>query len=143
MARVTVEDCITRVPNRFELVLIASQRVNEIATGAPLAVDRDNDKNSVIALREIAEDKVSLDALKEDLVRAFQIHHEDDADEREAVEALSQEKDWLEQNESGNIEEEIAEDALTVVEDIDTPEALEDADITDEDLSYLEDAEIH
>lgn len=143
MARVTVEDCITRVPNRFELVLVASQRVNEITTGAPLAVDRDNDKNSVVALREIAEDKVSLDALKEDLVRAFQTHHEDDADEREAVEALSQEKDWLEDNEGANIVEEIAEDALTVVEEIDAPEGLGDEDIIDEDLSDMEDGEAH
>lgn len=129
MARVTVEDCITKVPNRFELVLVASQRVNEISTGAPLAVDRDNDKNSVVSLREIAEDKVSLDALKEGLVRAFQTQHEDDVDELEAVEALNQEKDWLQGNEGGNINEEISEDALTVVDEIDSPETLEDAPV--------------
>ena len=60
MARVTIEDCILKVSNPFELVLLSAQRVHEVATGAPLTVDRDNDKNSVIALREIAEGTVSL-----------------------------------------------------------------------------------
>jgi DNA-directed RNA polymerase subunit omega len=135
MARVTVEDCITKVPNRFDLVLIASQRVHEISTGAPLTLEKDNDKNSVIALREIAEGTVAVDSLKEGLVQSFQTHVEEDEEEKQAVEALSEENSWLTGEESGNISEEIEEDALTIVDDLEaneqdegitTPETLED-----------------
>ena len=63
MARVTVEDCVVKVPNRFELVLVAAQRAREITSGAPLSVDRDDDKNPVVALREIADDTIELDHL--------------------------------------------------------------------------------
>ena len=69
MARVTVEDCVERVPNRFELVLLAAQRARNIARGEELHVDRDEDKNPVVALREIADDKVKFDALEQDLIR--------------------------------------------------------------------------
>ena len=62
MARVTVEDCVDKVPNRFELVMLAAHRAREIATGAPLSVDRDNDKNPVVSLREIADETQSADA---------------------------------------------------------------------------------
>jgi len=71
MARVTVEDCILHVPNRFELVLLASQRAKQITSGNPLTIDRDNDKDSVVSLREIADQTISLDALQEDLVQGF------------------------------------------------------------------------
>lgn len=71
MARVTVEDCILEVPNRFELVLLASQRAKQIGSGNPLTIDRDNDKDSVVSLREIADKTVSLPALEEDLVQSF------------------------------------------------------------------------
>lgn len=71
MARVTVEDCILNVPNRFELVLLSSQRAKQISSGTPLTVDRDNDKDAVVALREIADKTVSLDQLQEDLVQSF------------------------------------------------------------------------
>ena len=71
MARVTVEDCIEKVPNRFELVLYASQRARNISRGEELKVDRDNDKNPVVALREIAQEKLTLDHLKDDLVRSL------------------------------------------------------------------------
>ena len=64
MARVTVEDCVPKVPNRFELVLLAAQRAREITAGGPLTLDRDDDKNPVVALREIAEETISLDHLK-------------------------------------------------------------------------------
>ncbi len=76
MARVTVEDCVLKVPNRFELVLLAAQRAREITSGAPLSVDRDDDKNPVVALREIAEETVGLDHLQESLVRGMQKHIE-------------------------------------------------------------------
>ncbi|HTT80114.1 MAG TPA: DNA-directed RNA polymerase subunit omega [Stellaceae bacterium] len=72
MARVTVEDCVIKVPNRFELVLLAAQRAREITAGAPLSLDRDDDKNPVVALREIADETVGLDHLKDSLVRGLQ-----------------------------------------------------------------------
>ena len=81
MARVTVEDCVVKVPNRFELVLVAAQRAREITSGAPLSVDRDNDKNPVVALREIAEETVQLDHLKDAVVRGMQKHVEMDEPE--------------------------------------------------------------
>ena len=72
MARVTVEDCVLKVPNRFELVLLAAQRAKNISAGAALTVDRDRDKNPVVALREIAEDKIALDDLRNTLVTGMQ-----------------------------------------------------------------------
>ena len=72
MARVTVEDCIVKIPNRFELVMSAAQRTRDISAGAELTVDRDNDKNPVVSLREIADETVSLDGLKESLIRGSQ-----------------------------------------------------------------------
>lgn len=72
MARVTVEDCVLRIPNRFELVMLAAQRARHISAGAPLVVDRDNDKNPVVALREIAEDAVALDSLEESVIKGMQ-----------------------------------------------------------------------
>ena len=72
MARVTVEDCVLKIPNRFELVMLAAQRARHISAGAPLAVDRDNDKNPVVALREIAEEAVTLPELEESLIKGMQ-----------------------------------------------------------------------
>lgn len=71
MARVTVEDCVERIPNRFELVLFAAQRARNLARGEELTVDRDNDKNPVVALREIAEETISLPKLEQDLIKSF------------------------------------------------------------------------
>jgi len=81
MARVTVEDCVVKVPNRFELVLLAAQRAREISSGAPLSIDRDDDKNPVVALREIADETVGLDHLKTSVVRGMQKHVEIDEPE--------------------------------------------------------------
>ena len=72
MARVTVEDCVLKVANRFELVLLAAQRAREITSGAPLTLDRDDDKNPVVALREIADETIALDHLKDSVVRGMQ-----------------------------------------------------------------------
>lgn len=74
MARITVEDCVEVVPNRFELVMFAARRARDISSGAQLTVPRDNDKNSVIALREIAEKRVSLESLQDNLVKSMQRH---------------------------------------------------------------------
>lgn len=81
MARVTVEDCVVKVPNRFDLVLVAAQRAREITAGAPLTLDRDDDKNPVVALREIADDAVPLDRLQDSLIRGMQKHVEIDEPE--------------------------------------------------------------
>ena len=86
MARVTVEDCVLRVPNRFELVMLAAQRARDISSGASLTVERDNDKNPVVALREIAEGTVSLDALKNSLIQSLQKQTEQDEPEEDVVE---------------------------------------------------------
>jgi DNA-directed RNA polymerase subunit omega len=85
MARVTVEDCVDKVPNRFELVLLASHRARMISSGAPLTVDRDNDKNPVVALREIADTTVAPDDLKEDLIHSLQKYVEVDEPETDTV----------------------------------------------------------
>ena len=81
MARVTVEDCIDKVENRFDLVLLASHRARLISSGAPITIDRDNDKNPVVALREIAETTISPDDLKEELVHSLQKYVEVDEPE--------------------------------------------------------------
>lgn len=71
MARVTVEDCVRKVPNRFDLVVIAAQRARQIAAGAPLTIDRDNDKNPVVSLREIADETVNIQNLKDAAIWSF------------------------------------------------------------------------
>ncbi|HVY20191.1 MAG TPA: DNA-directed RNA polymerase subunit omega [Bauldia sp.] len=85
MARVTVEDCVDKVENRFELVLLASHRARMIASGAPLTIERDNDKNPVVALREIADQTVAPEDLKEDLIHSLQKYVEVDEPEPEVV----------------------------------------------------------
>jgi DNA-directed RNA polymerase subunit omega len=85
MARVTVEDCVLKVPNRFELVLLAAQRARDVAAGGALTIDRDNDKNPVVALREIADETVSPGDLKEDLIHSLQKYVEVDEPELDNV----------------------------------------------------------
>lgn len=89
MARVTVEDCIDKVDNRFELVLLASHRARQISQGAAITVDRDNDKNPVVALREIADETLSPDDLKEDLIHSLQKHVEVDEPEPDPSSMIS------------------------------------------------------
>jgi DNA-directed RNA polymerase subunit omega len=134
MARVTVEDCVVKVPNRFELVLLAAQRAREITSGAPLTLDRDDDKNPVVALREIADETVGLIQLKDSVVRGLQKHVEiDDPEETHELEVdpmtfgvnvplggedaaqeveLSAAEDGLEADEAEAIDDDIG-DALT------------------------------
>ena len=88
MARVTVEDCVDKVPNRFELVLLAAHRAREIAAGAPLTVERDNDKNPVVSLREIADETQSADALRERLIESNQNQIEVDEPEEDSMALL-------------------------------------------------------
>jgi DNA-directed RNA polymerase subunit omega len=94
MARVTVEDCIVKLPNRFELVLIASQRAREINAGAALMVDRDNDKNPVVSLREIADTDISLEALKDSLIRNHQKVMELEETQDEILDVMEGEAEW-------------------------------------------------
>jgi DNA-directed RNA polymerase subunit omega len=93
MARVTVEDCVEKVPNRFKLVMLAAQRARELSVGAPLTVERDNDKNPVIALREIADNTIKPDDLEEDLIQGLQKHADTDDPEEEAAELLAVEEE--------------------------------------------------
>lgn len=88
MARVTVEDCVDKVPNRFELVMLASHRAREVASGAPITVDRDNDKNPVVALREIADETQSADELRERLIESHQTQIEVDEPEDDSMALL-------------------------------------------------------
>lgn len=93
MARVTVEDCIDKIPNRYELLMVAGQRARDIAAGSPLTVSRDNDKNAVIALREIADETVSIEELQKSLVMNLQKFVEVEEPEEEELEILAAEKE--------------------------------------------------
>jgi len=95
MARVTVEDCVDKIPNRFDLVLLAAQRAREISGGAELTLERDRDKNPVVALREIAEETFTPSILKETLVTSMQRVLPDDDDEMDEIGSLSQSAEAL------------------------------------------------
>lgn len=88
MARVTVEDCVDKVPNRFELVMLASHRAREIAAGSQITVDRDNDKNPVVSLREIADETQLADNLRERMIESNQTQIEVDEPEEDAMALL-------------------------------------------------------
>ena len=156
MARVTVEDCVPKVPNRFELVLLAAQRAREITAGGPLTLDRDDDKNPVVALREIAEETIALDHLRGSVVRGMQKHVEiDEPEEAPELEfeptlfgvtpqsgvSVEEEVDF-EADDAGEEEEEAAgeeeEEAIVEEEALDEElgedmlEAEEEADLADD-----------
>ena len=88
MARVTVEDCVDKIPNRFDLVLLAAQRARQVSGGAELTIDRDRDKNPVVALREIAEEKLDQEVLKDKLISGMQKHA--DIDKPEEVNEMAE-----------------------------------------------------
>ena len=96
MARVTVEDCVVKVPNRFDLVMRAAQRARAVSAGAPLTVERDNDKNPVVALREIAEETIDIEELGNALIKDQQKHVEMDEPEEDDMAALMAGKEWSE-----------------------------------------------
>jgi DNA-directed RNA polymerase subunit omega len=96
MARVTVEDCVIRVPNRFELVMLASRRARAISAGEALLVDRDEDKNPVVALREIGDGEIDLDELHTSLIQGLQKHVEIDEPEEDNMAALMAGQEWSE-----------------------------------------------
>jgi DNA-directed RNA polymerase subunit omega len=134
MARVTVEDCVLQIPNRFELVMIAAQRSRDVSAGAPLSVERDNDKNPVVALREIADMTLDLDVLHNALIKGLQKVAEADEPEEEIVDFLATEQDLARDAAAG---EDVREDALSVVgeddeEDEELVEEPGDQDLIDE-----------
>jgi DNA-directed RNA polymerase subunit omega len=88
MARVTVEDCVDKVPNRFDLVMLAAHRARELSSGSPLTVDRDRDKNPVVALREIAEETIPVEDLREHAIESHQRQNEVDEPEEDRMEQL-------------------------------------------------------
>jgi DNA-directed RNA polymerase subunit omega len=131
MARVTVEDCIDKVDNRFELVLLASHRARLISQGAPITIDRDNDKNPVVALREIADETLSPGDLKEDLIHSLQKHVE--VDEPEAPASVSKSDDLsnvfaADDNDDGNVafDQMSEDDLLAGIEGLVAPEKNDD-----------------
>ena len=94
MARVTVEDCVRMVPNRFELVLLAAQRARDVRSGAELTVERDNDKNAVIALREIAEETIDLETLRHELEHGREVDTDIDEPDEADMTVLAAEAAW-------------------------------------------------
>lgn len=95
MARVTVEDCIEKIPNRFDLVLVASQRARALSSGTELTVERDNDKNPVIALREIADETIAIDEVEEAMIKGLQKHLEPDVPDDEEMDQLTSGDDFM------------------------------------------------
>lgn len=133
MARVTVEDCIDKVDNRFELVLLASHRARQISQGSSITVDRDNDKNPVVALREIADEMLSPDDLKEDLIHSLQKHVEVDEPEPDPVTlATSATADGEEddQPETVTFDQMSEEELLAGIEGLVPPEKMTTIDLT-------------
>jgi len=139
MARVTVEDCIEKIPNRYELLMVAAQRAKDIAAGSMLTLPRDNDKNTVVALREIADATVSVDELQRSLVMGLQKYVEVEEPEEEEMEIMAAEKELADLDEqfSGVLLDSEISDVMQVREDDDVDldtevdVAMDDADFDD------------
>ncbi len=136
MARVTVEDCVLKIPNRFELVMTAAQRARDISSGASLTVDRDNDKNPVVALREIADATVSLDVLRESLIKGHQKHIESEEPEEEIIELMAGEEEWLRRT----APEDLAAGGLSETEAGDEDDLLDDEDEDEDEGAEVDEA---
>ena len=120
MARVTVEDCVDKIPNRFELVMMAAQRARGISAGAQLTLDRDNDKNPVVSLREIAEATVSIEELEEDVIKSLQSFVAMDEPEEDEMDLLAIQQ---------GLNTEMDDKAASVAVFGDDPAAVADGDI--------------
>ena len=127
MARVTVEDCIEKVENRFELVMMAAQRARKIGSGAALTVERDNDKKTVIALREIAGETVSVEALKDEMITSHQRYLPQETEEDEVV-LMDGEQEWADIATTAGIYAD--EEASASAEETDSSDASEGDDKT-------------
>ena len=126
MARVTVEDCVTKVPNRFELVMIASQRARDVSAGSSITIERDNDKNPVVALREIADGTIDLAELKESVIKGLQNYVELDEPEDDEIDLLAIQQEHNEDGEPVMVIETASELEGTLA-----PDAFGDVIITD------------
>ncbi len=132
MARVTVEDCIDKVDNRFELVLLAGHRARQISQGAQITIARDNDKNPVVALREIADETLSPGDLKEDLIHSLQKHVEVDEPEADGQDLIDQSGEAVSASDSEQTEEPVTfdrmseEELLAGIEGLVPPEKSDD-----------------
>ena len=126
MARVTVEDCIDKITNRFELVLLASHRARTISAGSQIAVQRDNDKNPVVALREIAEQKIAADDLREDFIHSMQKYVEVDEPEQEPVAGLLTAESTQADDDEIAFDQMSEEDLLRGLEGLVPPEKVEE-----------------
>ena len=123
MARVTVEDCIIRIKNRFELVLLAAHRARALHNGEESSLPRDNDKAPVVALREIAEETIEASELKEDVIKSFQLYYEEEDESEENQISTNEEKeDILVENDLENKKEDISQD--TEIEEIEKDQDL-------------------
>jgi len=131
MARLTVEDCVLQIPNRFELVMLAAQRARDISAGASLTIDRDNDKNPVVALREIADVTVEFDVLRNSIVKGLQKTVEADEPEEEIIDYISSEQELAREQVQAEAGE---EDGWSVEEVADEEEPVFVEDGLDDDL---------
>lgn len=143
MARVTVEDCIDKIPNRYELLMVAAQRAKDIAAGAPITVSKDNDKNPVISLREIAEETVSIEELQKSLVMGLQKYVEVEEPEEEELEILAAEKELADLDEqfSGLLLDSEMSDTMQVHDDDDALELDSEGGDSDNDASFEDEEE--
>ena len=126
MARVTVEDCIDKVENRFDLVLIASHRARLLSSGSQITVPRDNDKNPVVALREIADETLTAPDLREDLIHSLQKHVEVDEPEAEVVPVLSTAESTIDASGDVQFDRMTEEDLLRGLEELVPPAESDD-----------------
>ena len=139
MARVKVEDCVEKIPNRYELLMVAAQRAKDISAGAPITVSKDNDKNPVIALREIAEGTVNIEELQKSLVLGLQKYVEVEEPEEEELEILAAEKELADLDEQFSA---VALDAADVDDAMQIHDSDNDLDLDDDadsDLSLDDD----
>ena len=129
MARVTVEDCVEKIENRFELVLTAAQRARKIGSGAPLTVDRDHDKNPVIALREIAAENLDLEKINEDYIKSHQriVAYEESDD----IDLMDGEKEWAQISEASENTESAETPSGMYAEEIVTEDDQQTPDLND------------
>ncbi|MDD4617045.1 MAG: DNA-directed RNA polymerase subunit omega [Alphaproteobacteria bacterium] len=141
MARVTVEDCIVQIPNRFELVLLSAHRARALGSGAELKIERDRDKNPVVALREIAEQKLDLGSLEESLIKSLQKRIEPEQPEEDTTDLMaSEQQQWITAPEAVEEDSDLEGDDL---EGEDDEEALgEPTESSDEIQGSFEDADI-
>jgi DNA-directed RNA polymerase subunit omega len=134
MARVTVEDCIDKVENRFDLVLLASHRARMISSGAQITIDRDNDKNPVVSLREIAEETVSPGDLKEDLIHSLQKYVEVDEPESESVPLIAGSGESVDADDTEVVVDRMTEEELIKgLEGLAPPEEVPEQNESDDD----------